>query len=248
MRPLPVPRRRATRSGAWPGEEHGTCSTVARSGSSAAAIAAASCAPLTSPDGDDTPTSASSSRSARSAMSPAPSAIHWFTGPVQLHVMAKGPRVGDTAPDFELDGTDGRFRLSDHRGRRVVLLFYPGDETPVCTKQFCSYRDRADDMSALDAVVVGISGQDVASHLDFTTHHGLTVPLLADPDKAVARSYGVTRPVLGTQRATFIVDENGVVAWCKVHALGLDFVGVDELATALAALAAVRAEAPAARD
>jgi peroxiredoxin Q/BCP len=162
--------------------------------------------------------------------------------------MAKGPRVGDTAPDFELDGTDGRFRLSEHRGHRVVLLFYPGDETPVCTKQFCSYRDRADDMSALDAVVVGISGQDVASHLDFTTHHGLTVPLLADPDKAVARSYGVTRPVLGTQRATFIVDENGAVAWCKVHALGLDFVGVDELATALSALPAVDAEAPAARD
>jgi len=162
--------------------------------------------------------------------------------------MAKGPRVGDTAPDFELDGTDGRFRLSEHRGRRVVLLFYPGDETPVCTKQFCSYRDRADDMSALDAVVVGISGQDVASHLDFTTHHGLTVPLLADPDKAVARSYGVTRPVLGTQRATFIVDENGLVAWCKVHALGLDFVGVDELATALSALPAVGAGAPAAKD
>ena len=61
--------------------------------------------------------------------------------------MAKGPRVGDQAPDFELEGTDGRFHLSEHRGERVVLLFYPGDETPVCTKQFCSYRDRADDMS-----------------------------------------------------------------------------------------------------
>ena len=60
--------------------------------------------------------------------------------------MAKGPRVGDTAPDFELEGTDGPFRLSEHRGERVVLLFYPGDETPVCTKQFCSYRDRADDI------------------------------------------------------------------------------------------------------
>jgi peroxiredoxin Q/BCP len=150
--------------------------------------------------------------------------------------MAKGPRAGDVAPDFELDGTDGRFHLAEHRGERVVLLFYPGDETPVCTKQFCSYRDRADDMSALDATVVGISGQDVASHHDFVSHHGLTVPLLADPDRAVARSYGVARPVLGTQRATFIVDEAGVIAWCKVHALGLDFVGVDELTTALASL------------
>jgi peroxiredoxin Q/BCP len=162
--------------------------------------------------------------------------------------MAKGPRVGDTAPDFELEGTQGRFHLSEHRGQRVVLLFYPGDETPVCTKQFCSYRDRADDMSALDAAVVGISGQDVASHHDFVDHHGLTVPLLADPDKAVARLYGVTRPLLGTQRATFIVDETGVVAWCKIHALGLDYVGVDELAAALAALPPVGAEAPAALD
>jgi peroxiredoxin Q/BCP len=152
--------------------------------------------------------------------------------------MAKGPRVGDVAPDFELEGTEGTFRLGDHRGERVVLLFYPGDETPVCTKQFCSYRDRAGDMSALDATVVGISGQDVESHREFTTHHGLTVPLLADPDKAVARAFGVTRPVLGTQRATFIVDADGVVAWCKVHALGLDYVGVDELQAALAGLAA----------
>jgi peroxiredoxin Q/BCP len=152
--------------------------------------------------------------------------------------MASAPHVGDVAPDFTLEGTDGSFRLSEHRGRRVVLLFYPGDETAVCTKQFCSYRDRADDMSALDAVVVGISHQDVASHEAFAAHHGLTVPLLADPDKAVARAYGVTRPVLGTQRATFIVDENGIVAWCKIHALGLDYVGVDELSAALASVPA----------
>jgi peroxiredoxin Q/BCP len=150
--------------------------------------------------------------------------------------MAKGPRVGDIAPDFELMGTDGPFRLAEHRGERVVLLFYPGDETPVCTKQFCSTRDRADDLSALDATVVGISGQDVESHEKFTSHHGLTVPLLADPDKAVARSYGVTRPVLGTQRATFIIDADGTIAWAKIHALGLDYVGVDELTATLASL------------
>lgn len=152
--------------------------------------------------------------------------------------MAKGPRVGDIAPDFELEGTEGRFKLSEHRGERVVLLFYPGDETPVCTRQFCSYRDRSDDLAALDATLVGISGQDVQSHRDFTSHHGLTVPLLADPDKAVARAYGVTRPVLGTQRATFIVDEAGTVAWCKIHALGLDYVDADELSATLAALPA----------
>src|SRR4051812_6900328 len=157
--------------------------------------------------------------------------------------MASAPHVGDLAPDFALEGTDGTFRLSEHRGQRVVLLFYPGDETPVCTRQFCSYRDRADDMSALDAVVVGISGQDVGSHERFTAHHGLTVPLLADPDKAVARSYGVTRPVVGTQRAAFVIDEDGVIAWCKVHALGLDYVGVDELRDVLAGLPARAEEA-----
>ena len=63
--------------------------------------------------------------------------------------MAKEPRVGEQAPDFELSGTDGPFKLSDHRGERVVLLFYPGDNTAVCTKQFCSYRDRAEEFSSL---------------------------------------------------------------------------------------------------
>src|SRR3954463_8539670 len=104
--------------------------------------------------------------------------------------MAKGPQVGDQAPDFELAGTDGPFRLSDHRGERVLLLFYPGDETAVCTRQFCSYRDNADAMEQLDATVVGISAQSVGSHERFRDHHGLTVPLLADEDKAVAKSYG----------------------------------------------------------
>jgi thioredoxin-dependent peroxiredoxin len=152
--------------------------------------------------------------------------------------MAKGPLVGELAPDFTLPGTDGTFHLSAHRGSRVVVLFYPGDETPVCTRQFCSYRDRAEDMSALDAVVVGISPQDVESHAAFAANHGLTVPLLADVDKAVARSYGVVRPVLGTQRAAFVIDETGRVAWKKVHALGLDYVGVDELRDVLAGLGA----------
>jgi AhpC/TSA family len=90
--------------------------------------------------------------------------------------MAKTPQVGEQAPDFELDGTDGPFKLSDHRGERVVLLFYPGDNTMVCTKQFCSYRDRAQEFTALNATVVGISAQDLDSHRGFVDKHGLTVP------------------------------------------------------------------------
>jgi peroxiredoxin Q/BCP len=154
--------------------------------------------------------------------------------------MASGPQVGDTAPDFELDGTDGPFRLSDHRGSRVVLLFYPGDETPVCTKQFCSYRDRADDMAELDAVVVGVSHQDVDSHRSFMAHHRLTVPLLADVDRRVARRYGVSAPIVGTRRAAFVIDEDGIVRHRHVHALGLGFQDADDLRAALAALPAPR--------
>jgi len=150
--------------------------------------------------------------------------------------MANTATIGDAAPDFELQGTDGSFRLSEHRGERVVLLFYPGDETAVCTKQFCSYRDRADDMSALDATVVGISAQDVDSHESFIANHGLTVPLLADVDKAVAKAYGATAPILGVRRAVIVIDENGVIRARHVDTTGLGFQSVDDIAEALAGL------------
>jgi len=144
--------------------------------------------------------------------------------------------IGNPAPDFELDGTEGRFRLSDHRGERVVLLFYPGDFTPVCTRQFCSYAERAEDMSALDATVVGISAQDVDSHTKFVSEKGIPVPLLADPGSKVAKSYGASVPLVGTRRAVVIVDEEGKVAYKHVHTLGLDFQTVDEIREALEAV------------
>jgi thioredoxin-dependent peroxiredoxin len=146
------------------------------------------------------------------------------------------PDVGDIAPDFELDGTDGRFRLSDHRGEQVVLLFYPGDFTPVCTKQFCSYADRDDEMAALDATVVGISAQSVERHHEFKSENAIPVPLLADVDRAVAKAYGLTQPILGTRRAVVIVDADGRIAYRHVHRLGLDFQTVDELRQALESL------------
>jgi peroxiredoxin Q/BCP len=148
--------------------------------------------------------------------------------------VAKTPAVGEQAPDFELPGTDGPFRLSEHRGERVVLLFYPGDNTTVCTKQFCSYRDRADDFAALDATVVGISAQDVDSHQAFIDKNRLTVALLADVGGTVAKSYGAHRPgPLGTSRAVVIVDEQGIVRYRLDHRLGLDYQTVEELKAAL---------------
>lgn len=149
--------------------------------------------------------------------------------------MAKTPRVGEQAPDFELQGTAGPFKLSEHRGERVVLLFYPGDNTPVCTRQFCSYRDRAGDFAALHATVVGISAQDVDSHQSFIEKNRLTVPLLADVDGAVARAYSA-HGRLGTKRAVIVVDEEGIVRHRHDHLLGLDYQSVDELRVALDAL------------
>ncbi|TMM16136.1 MAG: peroxiredoxin [Actinobacteria bacterium] len=160
--------------------------------------------------------------------------------------MAKTPRVGEPAPDFELPGTQGTFRLSDHRGERVVLLFYPGDNTMVCTKQFCSYRDRADDFAALGATVVGISSQDLASHEGFTAKHSLNVPLLADVDKRVASAYSAYSPRLGTKRAAVVIDEQGIVRHRHDHLLGLDYQTVDELKATLGALPTAAAPPPAA--
>jgi peroxiredoxin Q/BCP len=102
----------------------------------------------------------------------------------------------------------------------------------VCTKQFCSYRDRADDFAALDATVVGISSQDVSSHESFAAKHSLNVPLLADVDKQVARLYSSHGP-LGTKRAVIVIDEQGIVRHRHDHLLGLDYQSVDELKAAL---------------
>jgi peroxiredoxin Q/BCP len=153
--------------------------------------------------------------------------------------MAKTPQVGEQAPDFELPGTAGPFKLSEHRGERVVLLFYPGDNTMVCTKQFCSYRDRAADFAALEATVVGISPQDLDSHEGFVAKHQLTVPLLADVEKQVARAYSAFSPRLGTKRAVIVIDEQGIVRHRHDHLLGLDYQSVDDLKAALDTLPGV---------
>jgi peroxiredoxin Q/BCP len=145
--------------------------------------------------------------------------------------------VGERAPDFELPGTGGRtYRLADYRGRWVVLAFYPADFTAVCTRQFCSYRDRDRELAALDAEVLGIAPQGVNSHERFAAEHGLTVPLLADEDKAVARAYGILGPAGVVRRAIVIVDPDGVVRHRDIALLGLTYRGVDEIGAELGAL------------
>jgi thioredoxin-dependent peroxiredoxin len=143
--------------------------------------------------------------------------------------------IGQSAPDFELDGSGGtRYRLADYRGRWVILAFYPGDFTPVCTRQFCSYRDGADHLDDLDAVVLGISPQSVSSHERFIAEHDLTVPLLADTDHTTSRAYGVVAPGGLVRRSIFIIDPEGVVRYRHVALLGLRYKDVEHLAQALA--------------
>src|SRR5512139_2707598 len=102
------------------------------------------------------------------------------------------PAVGQTAPDFELTADDGRaVRLSDLRGQRVVLYFYPKDDTPGCTTQACGFRDNYVEIQERNALVLGISPDDVASHVKFKTKFNLPFKLLADPEHKVAELYGV---------------------------------------------------------
>jgi thioredoxin-dependent peroxiredoxin len=130
---------------------------------------------------------------------------------------------GSIAPDFSLPDGEGKlWRLSDHRGKIVVLLFYPGDETPICTRQMCSVRDRWDDYVATGAEVVGISTDSVESHKQFAEHHNLPLRLLADVDRRVADLYGANSLVPGkVARSVFVIDGAGVVSHRDVRPLGL---------------------------
>lgn len=142
--------------------------------------------------------------------------------------------VGDAAPEFELPGTGGRtYTLAEYRGRPVVLVFYPGDDTPVCTKQLNSYNDGLEQFDDLDAQVLGISAQDVDSHDRFADKHGFEFPLLADTDKTVAAAYGTLGPLGFPRRSVFIVDAEGVVRYAHRAIAGLTYRPVSELIGAL---------------
>ena len=130
---------------------------------------------------------------------------------------------GGAAPDFALPDAEGNlWRLSEHRGKVVVVLFYPGDETPICTRQMCSIRDRWEDYAATGAEVVGISTDSVASHKAFAEHHDLPLRLLSDADRRVADLYGANSLVPGkVARSVFVIDANGMIRYRDVRPLGL---------------------------
>jgi peroxiredoxin Q/BCP len=138
--------------------------------------------------------------------------------------------VGDRAPEFTLPGTGEReYSLSEYLGRPIVLVFYPGDDTPVCTKQLNAYNDDLDQFEQLDAQVIGISAQSVESKESFSGKHGFEFPLLADTDKEVAAAYGTLGPIGFPRRSVFIIDREGIVRYAHRAIAGLTFRPVDEL-------------------
>jgi len=141
------------------------------------------------------------------------------------------PEVGEPAPDFTLPGTivrsgvrtDAEYALSAEIGRTVVLAFYPGDATPVCTAQLCSYQEELDDFADLGAVVWGVSTQALDSHATFAQGSSLTFPLLSDTDADVVRAYGLQAPGIGLRRSVFVIGPDGIVRWRHVGLVGLRF-------------------------
>lgn len=141
--------------------------------------------------------------------------------------------VNDKAPDFSLEGDDGKlYRLSEHLGERVLLVFYPGDNTPVCTRQLCEYRDGIESFADLGVSVVGISSDDLESHRDFRSKHDLPFVLLSDQDLDVAKKYGC-KGALGMKRAVFLVDEKGFIRYAHIEALALFRRRAEELLEAI---------------
>ena len=127
-----------------------------------------------------------------------------------------GTEVGNLAPDFQLpDSNNKTWQLSDHRGKVIALIFYPKDETPVCTKQMCSMRDNWQDYEATGAEVAAISVGSVASHKQFAEHHNLPQTLLADEKGEVTKLLNVRSLFGGSQRSVIVIDKEGVIRYRK---------------------------------
>lgn len=151
--------------------------------------------------------------------------------------------VGDTAPDFTLAGTDGtpegrrEYTLSDHLGDVVVLVFYPGDNTPVCTRQLNTYTADMGAFESVDAKLLAVSPQSIESHDGFISEQGgFAFPLLADVDKDVGRRYGVLGPVGFYRRSVFVIDAEGIVRYRHRGVAGVNFRPTVELVDAVRSL------------
>ncbi|GAB4170210.1 MAG: peroxiredoxin [Wenzhouxiangellaceae bacterium] len=147
-------------------------------------------------------------------------------------------KEGNNAPDFTLPDQDGRpWRLADHRGQWLLLVFYPGDETPVCTRQLCDYRDGIDAFRDLGVEVIGISPDSPESHRRFREHRGLPFTLLSDESLKVAAQYGA-KGLMGMKRAVFLIDPDGVCRYAHVEAVALFRRSREELLEVISALQA----------
>lgn len=145
-----------------------------------------------------------------------------------------GPHEGDPAPDFTLNGVpEGRYRLADQLGKVVVLAFYPGDFTPVCTRQLQHYEDKRQSLIATGATMWAISNDTQEKHERMAKSYALTFPLLADTDAKVAAAYGV-RSLLGSaRRSIFLIDRAGKVRYRHEDPLSLSYRSVDDILLAL---------------
>lgn len=131
-----------------------------------------------------------------------------------------GLKVGQKAPEFNVVNDEGqKVKLSDFKGKKVVLYFYPKDDTPGCTTEACAFRDGIDEIKDRGAVVLGVSADSVESHKKFKDKFDLNFPLLADPDKKIVQAYGTWKEksmygkkYMGIERTTFIIDEQGKIS------------------------------------
>jgi peroxiredoxin Q/BCP len=145
-------------------------------------------------------------------------------------------QINDKAPLFELKDDEGNtFSLAGHRGEKILLVFYPGDNTPVCTRQLCDYRDGIEAFEGLGVNVVGISHDGADSHRKFRQKHELPFTLLTDPELEVARMYD-SKGLLGMKRSLFLVDEAGSIRYMHIETLALFRRGREELLEAIAAI------------
>jgi peroxiredoxin Q/BCP len=132
----------------------------------------------------------------------------------------------------------GEYMLSANRGRPIVLAFYPGDNTTVCTKQLCSYTSGLESFTGFGADVWAISPQGLASHEKFASKYNLAFPLLADEGLAVSRSYGIALAGVGLRRSVFVIDADGILRWKNVTLVGLTFPSAETISAQLAGLKA----------